>query len=65
MCELFAMSSSRPAGVGLSLPRLAEHGGITGPHRDGWGVAYFEHGDVRLIKEAEAAAESQWVRFLE
>ncbi|NMG16878.1 Glutamine amidotransferase [Aromatoleum bremense] len=65
MCELLGMSSCRPATVSLSLMRLAEHGGFSGPHRDGWGIGYYEDGDVRLIKEAEAAADSAWVRFLE
>lgn len=63
MCELLGMSSCRPATVSLSLMRLAEHGGFSGPHRDGWGIGYYEDGDVRLIKEA--AADSAWVRFLE
>lgn len=58
------MSSNRRATVSLSLMKLAEHGGFTGPHRDGWGVAYYEDADVRLIKEAEAAADSDWIRFL-
>jgi predicted glutamine amidotransferase len=65
MCELLGMSSSRPATVNLSLMRLAEHGGFTGPHRDGWGIAYYEGPDVRLIKEAEAATGSAWVVFVE
>ena len=64
MCELFGLSSSAPASVNLSLSRLAAHGGLTGPHRDGWGVAYYEDRDVRLIKEAEPAADSDWIRFL-
>lgn len=64
MCELFGMSSNRPATVNFSLMRFAEHGGFSGPHRDGWGVAYYEGADVRLIKEAEAASDSEWVRFL-
>lgn len=65
MCELLGMSSSLPATVNLSLMRLAEHGGFTGPHRDGWGIAYYEGLDVRIIKEAEAAAGSAWVAFVE
>ena len=59
------MSSSLPATVNLSLMRLAEHGGFTGPHRDGWGIAYCEGPDLRLIKEAEAAAGSAWIAFVE
>lgn len=65
MCELFALSSNRPVALTLSLRALARHGGLEGPHRDGWGVAYYEDNDVRLIKEARAASESPWIRFLE
>ena len=64
MCELLGMSSSRATTVNLSLMELARHGGFSAPHRDGWGVAYYEGTDIRLIKEAEAAADSDWVRFI-
>ena len=64
MCELLGLSSDIPSTVNLSLMKLAEHGGHSGPHRDGWGVAYYEGPDVRLIKEAAAAADSDWVRFV-
>ncbi len=65
MCELFALSSNRPATVTFSLRLFARHGGDEGPHRDGWGIAYYENHDVRLIKEAEPASDSDWVRFIE
>jgi predicted glutamine amidotransferase len=65
MCELFGISSDRQATTRLSLRELAEHGGPSGPNKDGWGVAYYDGPDVRLIKEAEMAAGSDWVRFLE
>jgi predicted glutamine amidotransferase len=65
MCELFGMSSDRQATTRLSLMKLAEHGGPSGLNKDGWGVAYYEGPDVRLIKEAEMAAGSDWVRFPE
>lgn len=65
MCELFAMSSRFPATVRVSLEELSRHGGLAGPHKDGWGVAYYVDGDVRLIKEAEPASDSACVRFLQ
>lgn len=65
VCELFGMSSRVPATVRFSLEELARRGGRTGPHRDGWGVAHFMDGDVRLIKEPEAAADSACVRFVQ
>jgi glutamine amidotransferase len=41
LCELFALSSRLPATVSLSLKTLAEHGGGSAPHADGWGIAYY------------------------
>ena len=65
MCELFAMSSRYPTTVGFSLETLARRGGHDGPHKDGWGVAYFEGSDVFLLRESSPAAESGLVRFME
>ena len=65
MCELFAMSSRYPTSVGFSLETLARRGGHDGPHKDGWGVAYFEDHDVFLLRESSPAAESGLVRFIE
>ena len=65
MCELFAMTSRYPTSVGFSLETLARRGGHDGPHKDGWGVAYFEEHDVFLLRESSPAAESGLVRFME
>jgi len=65
MCELFAMSSRHPATVRMSLEEFSRHGGLAGPHKDGWGIAYYEEGDVRLIKEPFAASESACLRFVQ
>jgi glutamine amidotransferase len=64
MCELLGLSSNQPATVSLSIGTLASHGSAAGSLRDGWGVAYCEGPDVRLIKDAEPAGESDWVRFI-
>lgn len=65
MCELFAMSSSVPATVGYSLEEFSRHGGLEGPYKDGWGVAYYEDRDVRLVKDAHCASENPWLAFIE
>jgi glutamine amidotransferase len=65
MCELLAISSRFPVTVDLSLEAFSRHGGLSGPHKDGWGIAYYEAGDVRLIKDTIAASQSPWVRFVE
>ena len=65
MCELFAMSSRGPATVTLSLGILAQHGGRTAPHKDGWGIAFYDDGDARILKDTRSASDSKWVRFVE
>lgn len=65
MCELFAVSSRLPTTVGFTLERLARHGGSEGPHRDGWGVAFYDERDVFLLREPRAAAESELVQYIE
>ncbi len=64
MCELFAMCSRVPATVTYSLEEFAPRGGRTGPHRDGWGIAYYGDRDARVIRDVDAAAESPLVRFV-
>lgn len=65
MCELFAMSSRNPTMVGFSLERLVRRGGAEGPHRDGWGVAFFAGNDASLLREPNAASDSALARCIE
>lgn len=64
MCELFGMSSSIPATVNLSLEEFAKHGGLTGVHKDGWGIVYYKGHDIQRLREARAASTSPLVRFV-
>jgi glutamine amidotransferase len=63
MCELLAVSSRRPTTINVSLVEFARHGGLVGPHRDGWGLACYDDGEVRVIREPEPASSSAWLRF--
>ena len=65
MCELLAMSALHPTSIRASLGELALHGGGTGPHRDGWGVAYMRDGDALLLREPDAAHDSELLAFLQ
>jgi len=65
MCELFAMSSRHPANVRFSLEEFSRHGGLAGPHKDGWGIAWYEGADVRLVKEPTAASDSACLGFIQ
>jgi predicted glutamine amidotransferase len=59
------MSSSAPANVRFSLEEFSRHGGLTGPHKDGWGIAYYSQGDVKLVKEPHPASDSACVRYIQ
>jgi len=65
MCQLFALSSDRPTNATFSLGVFGERGGRMGPHKDGWGIAFKEGRDFRLIKEPTPAADSACLSFLE
>jgi len=65
MCELFALSSRVPTEVRFSLEAFSRRGGLAGRNKDGWGLAYYVDGDVRLVKEPEPAADSACVRFMQ
>ena len=65
MCELFAMSALFPTTVRLSLDVLARHGGGSGPHRDGWGIAFTQERDALVIREPGAANDSACLAFLQ
>jgi glutamine amidotransferase len=65
VCELLGMSARFPTTLRLSMTELARHGGLTGPHRDGWGVGFFQAGDAWLLREPAAASESPWLDLLQ
>jgi len=65
MCELLALSARYPATLSFSLHEFSLHGGVTGHHVDGWGVAFYQEGDVRLMREPIPASTSPCVKMLE
>lgn len=64
MCELLGLSSSHETTINLSLSVLAQRGENPNMHGDGWGIAFHEGNDVRLIKDAGPAKNSEWVEFI-
>jgi predicted glutamine amidotransferase len=65
MCELFGISSKLPTNVTFSLSVFGERGGRLGPHKDGWGIAFSEGHDFRIIKESAPASDSACLRVIE
>lgn len=64
MCELFAFSGEHPALLRYSLAEFARHG-AEGRNPDGWGIAHYVDGDVRLVKETGTARESACLAFIQ
>ena len=58
MCELYAMSSAVAKNISFYLCEFRRHGGDTGIHVDGWGLAFFKAGSVEIFREPEPAALS-------
>ncbi|MBZ2169690.1 MULTISPECIES: class II glutamine amidotransferase [Marinobacter] len=59
MCELLAMSANTPTDLCFSFTGLTRRGGATGPHKDGWGVAFYEGKGVRAFHDVDASANSR------
>lgn len=52
------------ARVDVSLPKIAEHGRVSGTYNDGWGLGYYEGEDVRLVKDSADVGDSEWAPFI-
>lgn len=64
MCELFAFSGEHPASLRYSMREFAAHSGGA-RNAEGWGVAHYIDGDVRLVKEPGVARDSACLNFIE
>ncbi|RLV58648.1 class II glutamine amidotransferase [Parashewanella curva] len=58
MCELLAMSANVPTDIVFSFTGLVERGGVTGPHVDGWGIAFYEGKGNRIFKDVKPSCDS-------
>ena len=65
MCQLFGVSSRLPTNVRFSLKVFGARGGGSEPHGDGWGIAFHQGRDFRIIKEAAPAFDSACLDFIE
>ncbi|WP_269520687.1 class II glutamine amidotransferase [Alteromonas sp. BMJM2] len=64
MCELLGMSANTPTDLCFSFTGLTRRGGETGPHKDGWGVAFYEGKGVRMFHDPEPSATSPIADFV-
>ncbi|MFI4937538.1 MAG: class II glutamine amidotransferase [Candidatus Berkiellales bacterium] len=64
MCELLGMSSNIPADICFSFSGLMQRGGKTGPHKDGWGIAFYEGRGCRTFHDPAPSAHSEIAKLV-
>ena len=64
MCELLGMSANVPTDICFSFSGLLERGGRTGPHRDGWGISFYEGDGCRIFHDPESCADSAIAKLI-
>ncbi|PHX45005.1 glutamine amidotransferase [Pseudomonas sp. NZIPFR-PS5] len=65
MCELLGMSANIPTDIVFSFTGLMQRGGRTGPHRDGWGIGFYEGRGLRLFQDPAASSESEVAQLVQ
>ena len=65
MCQLLGMNCNVPTDICFSFEGFTARGGETDVHKDGWGIGWYEDGDVRLVKEPAAASDSACLAFIQ
>ncbi|TRX73172.1 class II glutamine amidotransferase [Pseudomonas mangiferae] len=65
MCELLGMSANVPTDIVFSFTGLMQRGGGTGPHRDGWGIGFYEGRGLRLFQDPEASVNSEVAKLVQ
>ncbi|WP_369602115.1 class II glutamine amidotransferase [Hahella sp. SMD15-11] len=64
MCELMAMSANVPTDIQFSWEGLRRRGGEAGPHRDGWGMAFYEGKGIRVFRDPNPSSQSEMAEFV-
>lgn len=65
MCELLGMSANVPTDICFSFTGLIQRGGNTGPHRDGWGITFYEGKGFRTFKDPNPSYQSKIAQLVQ
>ena len=65
MCELLGMSANVPTDICFSFTGLMQRGGKTGPHRDGWGITFYEGKGCRTFKDPTPSCQSEIAKLVQ
>jgi len=64
VCELLGMSANVPTDICFSFSGLMQRGGRTGPHKDGFGITFYEGKGCRNFKDAQPSCDSVIARLI-
>ena len=64
MCELLGMNCNVPTDIRFSFSGLIQRGGRTGPHRDGWGISFYEGRGCRCFHDPNPGCESEIAKLV-
>ena len=64
MCELLGMSANVPTDIVFSFTGLVQRGGHTGPHRDGWGITFYQGKGCRTFKDPDPSCNSEVAKLV-
>jgi glutamine amidotransferase len=64
MCELLGMRANVPTDICFSFSGLMQRGGSTGPHSDGWGIAFYEGKGLRSFHDPDPSCDSKIAEFI-
>lgn len=65
MCELLGMSANVPTDICFSFKGLVKRGGEKGPHKDGWGITFYEGKGCRSFKDPMPCSFSPIAKLVE
>lgn len=65
MCELLGMSANVPTDICFSFTGLIKRGGEKGPHKDGWGITFYEGKGCRTFKDPEPCSYSPIAKMVQ
>lgn len=59
------MNCNVPTDIVFSFRGFSRRGGMTGPHGDGWGIAFYERRGCRLFHDPVPSAHSRMAQFIQ
>ena len=65
MCELLGMSANVPTDICFSFQGLIQRGGGTGPHKDGWGIVFYEGKGIREFRDPTPSVNSEIAQLVQ